>query len=219
MIRSLAAWELAREARRLAREHGGVRLHFGCFDQPAHGWLNTDVTPHIFVDRIPFGAKFVRTLGRMDDIRFRQHSEGIFSRVFYLDISKRFPLPTHSVEAAFSSHVVEHLPRLVAKTAISELHRVMVPGAILRIVVPDLDSLVASYRSDDADTFCLGMYEAESARSKNRHHWMYSYPSMMRLLLDGGFREVKRWTFMNGNLPGLDALDNRPESLFVEATA
>jgi len=29
------------------------KLHLGCFDQVFTGWVNTDISPHIFVAMIP----------------------------------------------------------------------------------------------------------------------------------------------------------------------
>jgi hypothetical protein len=38
------------------------KLHLGCFDQAYDGWVNADVTPHIFISRVPGLALILFTL-------------------------------------------------------------------------------------------------------------------------------------------------------------
>jgi hypothetical protein len=46
---------------------------------------------------------------------------------------------------------------------------------------------------------------------------MYNETSMRKLLQDVGFREVHRCMYRQGKSPDVDKIDNRPESLFMEA--
>ncbi len=68
-------------------------LHLGCFDQPLDGWVNTDTTPHIWISRVPFAAKLLHSVGMMPSKRLAQHRAGIFRRIKYLNVSKKFPHP------------------------------------------------------------------------------------------------------------------------------
>lgn len=53
----------------------------------------------------------------------------------------------------------------------------------------------------------------------SRHNYKYDIAMVEELLLRVGFREVRRSSFAQGQVPDIDILDNRPEgSLFVEAT-
>jgi hypothetical protein len=45
------------------------KLHLGCFDQVFPGWVNTDITPHIFVARVPGLAWLLYSAGMMSDQR------------------------------------------------------------------------------------------------------------------------------------------------------
>ena len=51
-------------------------LNLGCFDQSLDGWINTDITPHIFVAKVPGAARLIRSLGRMTAERYEQHQRG-----------------------------------------------------------------------------------------------------------------------------------------------
>ena len=193
-------------------------LNLGCFDCPAEGWLNTDITHHIYIARIPWLAELLYRAGKLTDERIGQHREGLFRKVRYLNVSRHFPFPDSSFEAVFSSHMLEHLPRHQAQFCISECHRILKTGGICRISVPDLDKIVDSYSSVDADTWLTkNEFFGTNEAYNNQHHWYYNSVSLIALLHSVGFREAHRCEFQKGHCPDLNILDNRPDSLFVEA--
>lgn len=57
------------------------------------------------------------------------------------------PLPFEdcSFDACYSSHLIEHLSPVDARLLLKEMHRVLKPGGIIRVVVPDLESIVRLY--------------------------------------------------------------------------
>jgi SAM-dependent methyltransferase len=57
------------------------------------------------------------------------------------DLSKGIPADDGSVDAVYHSHLLEHLDRPVAERFMLEVRRVLAPGGIHRIVVPDLERL------------------------------------------------------------------------------
>lgn len=179
--------------------------------------MNTDVTPHLWIARVPFMAAALRAAGRMSPERAEQHRRGVFRGVQWLDVTRRFPYPDATFEAAFTSHMLEHLFPDQARHCVSEVLRVLAPGGVLRIAVPDLDRMVAGYRPEQADRWAEALFQVrDQASSKNQHHWMYNETSLRALLLDVGFSRVERTAYRQGACPDLEVLDNRPESLFVE---
>lgn len=193
-------------------------LHIGCFDRAIDGWINTDITPHIFVARVPAAATVLRRLGKMTAERYEQHQRGVFDDVRYLNLGKRFPFASGEIDNAFSAHVLEHLYREQARNCVAEVHRILKPGGVFRVSVPDLDWAVDNYDRKNPDALLKLIYESEQQYDKNRHHWMYNEHSMRALLLGAGFREAARCEYKQGRCPDLDRLDNRPEgSLFMEA--
>ncbi|HUG40834.1 MAG TPA: methyltransferase domain-containing protein [Longimicrobiales bacterium] len=194
-----------------------MKLHLGCFDQPIEGWHNTDVTPHLVVSRLPFVPRALALLGLMDPRRLDQHRAGVFREVRYLDVGRRFPFDDGEVEAVYSSHVLEHLPRSAAVNLVRESRRVLRPGGVFRIAVPDLDRLVAAYSPEDPDGWMELLLETSQPRAKNRHHWMYNAVSLRALLAGAGFREITRREYREGECPDVERVDIRPDSLFMEA--
>ena len=182
------------------------------------GWLNTDVTPHIAVARVPGLAWLLRRAGGLSEERWSAHRAGTFRRMRYLDVTRPLPYPDGSLEAAFGSHVLEHLTPAEAEAALRELHRVLRPGGVLRIAVPDLDRVVGEYDPERPDEFLFGMWQGrERSTSRHRHWWLYNERSLRALLERCGFAGIERRAFREGRCPDVERIDSRPESLFMEA--
>jgi predicted SAM-dependent methyltransferase len=55
------------------------------------------------------------------------------------------PLPDTSADVVYHSHVLEHFPRGSAHAFLKECHRVLKPGGIIRIAIPDLHGIAQNY--------------------------------------------------------------------------
>jgi SAM-dependent methyltransferase len=198
---------------------GSDRLHLGAFDQVVDGWINTDVTPHLMVARIPGLPALLHRAGKVSEERYESYRDGTFRRLRYLDLSRRFPFSDDSLAAIYSSHVVEHLHVDVAERALAECHRVLKPGGVLRIAVPDLDDVVAQYDPSDPDAFIYGMFQGRAASDNRyaRHWWHYNAVSLGARMRAAGFLDVTQCDFRAGRCPDLDHIEYRDGSLFMEA--
>ncbi len=61
------------------------------------------------------------------------------------NLAKGIPFGPDSVDVVYHSHILEHLDRAVAEVFLSEARRVLKPGGIQRIVVPDFEQLCRNY--------------------------------------------------------------------------
>lgn len=61
------------------------------------------------------------------------------------DARDGLPLADASIDAVYHSHVLEHLDADSARAFLLECHRVLRPGGILRVVVPDLEGIAQAY--------------------------------------------------------------------------
>jgi len=61
------------------------------------------------------------------------------------NLAKGIPFESNSVDAVYHSHVLEHLDRKTGKAFVMEVHRVLKPGGVHRIVVPDLEEACQRY--------------------------------------------------------------------------
>jgi len=61
------------------------------------------------------------------------------------NLAKGIPFESNSVDVVYHSHVLEHLDKAVVDGFLLEVKRVLKPGGIHRIVVPDLEYLCKQY--------------------------------------------------------------------------
>lgn len=65
--------------------------------------------------------------------------------VRYHNIKKKLPFLDNSVDVIYHSHVLEHLRKDDAKKFLKDCFRVLRPGGIMRVVVPDLEKITREY--------------------------------------------------------------------------
>ena len=63
------------------------------------------------------------------------------------DVARHFPFADRTFDAAYGSHVLEHLEPAVAKEVLRDCFRILKPGGIIRMAVPDLESIARLYIS------------------------------------------------------------------------
>jgi predicted SAM-dependent methyltransferase len=114
--------------------------------------------------------------------------------------------------------MLEHLYPEEGEICIGEIHRVLKPGGVVRIAVPDLDLHIAEYDRERPNSFLDSIfgYKGSGRRRKHRHKWWYNETSLSHSLRQAGFHEVYRCAFRQGRCADLELLDNRPRSLFME---
>lgn len=210
-----------------------LRVNVGCGMTPTRGWRNFD---NSFSLKLAQHGSLSSMLGGLGLLSAPQREYVEFcrrERIEWADATRRLPLPDASVEVLYSSHMLEHLDPEDARRFLGEARRLLAPGGILRVSVPDLARHVADYSaSGDADVFverahmCVPRPKSLVARLKffvvgPRHHqWMYDGRSLLRLLKTAGFSdpvvvEAGRTTIAD---PGaLDLAERSDESVYVEA--
>jgi SAM-dependent methyltransferase len=194
-----------------------MKIHFGAFNCPIDGWCNTDITPHLYLARVPLLPWVLHKVGKIPAARYQDYERGAFRKLTYMNVSKRWPFADESAEAIFSSHVMEHLPLQSARTCMRNAYRVLKKGGVFRVAVPDLDKQIADFKSEAAYEWACSFFQADQTREKNMHHFMYNHESMARLMREAGFSDITRVSFGQGICPDISRIDNRPESLFMEA--
>lgn len=82
------------------------------------------------------------------------------------DVRKPLPFADNHFDAVYHSHVLEHLPRQKGIAFLEECVRVLRPGGVLRVVVPDLEGIARAYLQtlDNGGGADTGPY--------SRHAWM-----------------------------------------------
>ena len=144
------------------------------------------------------------------------------------DIRDGLALEDDGMDYVVSIHALPELPYPDIEAALRELRRVLRPGGVLRLSLPDLERAVRAYLDRDADYFLIPDDDVRSLGGKLvvQLTWygysksMYTFDFIEELLYRAGFRRVVRSSFRStaSDHAEIVELDNRErESLFVEA--
>ena len=144
------------------------------------------------------------------------------------DIRDGLPLEDDGLDYAVAIHALPEVPFPDLVPALRELRRVLKPGGVLRLSLPDLDKGIRAYLSGDRDYFLIPDEDARSMGGKfsvqmtwyGYSRTLFTHDFIEELLLKAGFSRVDRCAFQQtaSAFPEITELDNRErESLFVEA--
>jgi len=144
------------------------------------------------------------------------------------DVRAGLPLADASVDGIAAIHLIQDLAWPQIAPALAEMRRVLKPGGVLRLAVPDLDRAIRAYRSGDDAYWYVPDEHARSAGAKlvTQIAWYGSvrtpcnWDFVREWLAAARYRDVRRCAFgvTASGVPQLARLDNRErESLFMEA--
>ena len=144
------------------------------------------------------------------------------------DIRGGLPVEDDAFDYIVSIHALEQVPYLDAVPVLRELRRVLRPGGVLRLGLPDLDRAIRAYLAKDASYFLIPDDEARTVGGKlsvqmtwyGTSRLLLTYEFTEELLVRAGFSEVRQCAFRQtaSPYPDIVELDNRePESFFAEA--
>jgi predicted SAM-dependent methyltransferase len=201
-------------------------LNLGCGTNSAAGWVNLDRSPGIELRRVPpMVRRALSAVGLTESLTEWPDN------VRRVDATRGLPFADASVDAVYSSHMLEHLSSADADHVLDECRRVLKPSGVLRLALPDLRAMATAYLAstapDAADRFMertmlgwsempKGVRRVVDMVSGARHRWMYDAASIQQRCRDRGFA-TEEWGFREGKCPDLGAVEHREESFFVEA--
>ena len=101
-----------------------------------------------------------------------------------------------SVDLIYSSHVVEYFDKKDATKLLKEWHRVLKPGATLRIAVPDFEAMSKLYTSKkvNIDQILGPVYGIMKMGDMSiQHKTAYDFKKIKDLLTGLGFKDVEKY--------------------------
>ncbi len=149
------------------------------------------------------------------------------------DITKGIPFPARSVEGIFIEHCLEHLTYSQCCGVLKEFRRVLQPGGVVRIVVPDAELYLDLYQQSKEGKFIEFPYVSQQdlqngitpMMAVNRvfrdhgHLFAYDAKTLEMMLRNTGFVDIRKESFRTGRDENLmiDSEERKMESLYVEA--
>ena len=137
------------------------------------------------------------------------------NNIFFLDVTKAFPILPDTFDFVFSEHHIEHISYNNAIKMLKEIFRILKPGGYIRVSTPNLKQYLSSYFDDThlkaekeqfvKDWIYSGFYNAVNyipvdnyydAHFVNdiflnyAHHFIYDFQAMVSILENTGFVNV-----------------------------
>lgn len=120
---------------------------------------------------------------------------------------ERLPMDDASVSLIYASHVLEHFGRYAYKAVLQEWFRVLKPGGILRLAVPDFSACAAIYYENglaDGLSGLVGLIIGGQRNEQDFHKMIFDEDFLRRDLIAIGFREVRHWDWRATEHAGID---------------
>jgi predicted SAM-dependent methyltransferase len=144
------------------------------------------------------------------------------------DLTHEMPLRSGSIDLIHSEDFIEHIDEAAGKLALRECHRVLRSGGVMRLLTPDLRSIVEEIyirRNPQHLRWCSMYLEADDPcaalnmhmRMSGGHRFIYDEEHLTSLLREIGF-DVRRVRYNWSRVPELRFLDlrNFGLNLFLE---
>lgn len=144
-------------------------------------------------------------------------------------------IKSNTADLIYCSHAFEYLDRDQAVVALTEWHRVLKPGGILRLSVPNFESLINIYQKTGDLNKILGplfgrmVIENSDPKVVIYHKTVYDPTSLINLLSKSGFIDSAEWDWRvtehshiddhsQAYFPHMDKANGLKVSLNIQAT-
>lgn len=149
----------------------GLRLNLGCGRHTLDGWVNVDAAPSPRASRAP-------------DI--------------LCDVTKTIPLPDECAIEVMAIHLFEHIYRWQCDDTIDEWRRLLRPGGLLVLEMPDLYKAcrnILENRAGKSHEDQLGMWalygDPREGDPLMVHRWNWTFSTISPFLSQHGFTDIK----------------------------
>jgi predicted SAM-dependent methyltransferase len=188
--------------RMITKKQKKIMLNVGCGTDYKDGWINIDNNSDNNIEHL--------------DLNW--------------DLRNPLPLEDNSIDFIFNEHFLEHLTVEEGQAAIKDFMRVLKPGGVLRIAMPDLAVSVDKYLNvsleDDPviKKFNMDFVKTRAERLNMAfrwwgHKWLYDWDELERRLRQAGFEKIVKCRHMKSKYLELNNLEIRDNStLIAEAT-
>lgn len=187
-----------------------LSVQFGCGIRAPAEWLNFDISPTLWLSRIPG----LRQLLRLPDWP---------SHVRTGDIVRGLPITNASCRRLYCDQVLEHLTREELIAALKNCRRHLGPNGVFRLFLPDLQAMAAAYlqmKTPEAahwfmESTGLGLQKhpvslVEKVRTllgHSRHQWGWDHASLSAELRSAGFTSIRQAVYRDSGDALFDLLE------------
>lgn len=109
-----------------------------------------------------------------------------------------------SVDLIYNCHVLEHFKRRDVERVLREWHRVLKPGGVLRVSVPDFAKLCEVYQREGRLDLVIGALFGRQDYLYNIHYNVFDFASLAEVLRQSGFTNVRPYDWRETEHAGID---------------
>lgn len=108
------------------------------------------------------------------------------------DVATLETIADESCDIIYASHLLEHFSRLEYDNVLRIWWQKLKPGGLLRLAVPDIESVLAWYNGSNLDEL-LGILYGGQRDSFDYHKMGFDQESLSTKLRELGFKNIKTW--------------------------
>ena len=212
----------------------GPKINLGSWAHAPESWINIDGSWNAWLSQRPRLRRVAEAVGVLPD--WASDTEWPPNIVVH-DLRKPLPFPDGFAAAIYGSHVLEHLYLDEAERLLAECFRVLRPGGILRLVVPDLRAVVDEYLGErpfadseqkaaelsraDRMNERLGLRDRHAPQGNpayrtyaalkdfHSHKWMYDAESLTARFEAAGFGDVREQGYLESRIEEIEEVELR----------
>lgn len=205
------------------------KLNLGCGPIQPPGWVNVDGSLRArLASRYSWVDRLMTSVGVFPPTEFNRQTQ-------FANLQKPLPWPDDSADCVYMGEVLEHFTREDGARLLSECFRVLKPGGIMRLRVPDNARFWRNYLKEFDDNYARPPEERTDDHSRwvemffrdicvrrslfssygHFHKWMYDEISLVRTFEQVGFVNVSRKQFLDSAIEDVNLVENR-DDLTVE---
>jgi len=190
-----------------------LKINLGCGLSAPDGWVNVDASFSARLSKFPVIYALAAKLAGVKRISWPPN-------IRIMDVSKRLPFGDNSVDAFFSSHMLEHLSRERGEALLFEIFRCLKATGVVRIIVPDVLAYAREYVGSGGEgkdpehvqrfISNLGVGGTTSlfeCFGRSRHLAFYDEALLRKMFAESGFLNVKRCRFGDSAIEGIDEVE------------
>jgi len=188
-------------------------VQYGCGWCAPCDWKNFDASPTLRFERIPL-------LGRL----YTKNKTRFPENVEYGNIVYGLPIADNSCTAVYCSHILEHLALEDLRLALKNTYKILAPGGVFRLVMPDIEFMISTYIADPtpqaAMNFMRNSFLGREKRfrglrglaylwlNNSQHLWLWDYRSITVELQNAGFQNIRRAYFDDSPIAAFQSVES-----------